>query len=742
MRKKCLLAILVEGCIVMNSFAQVTLSGKVIDAENGLPVRGANVRLEQTTIGCATNAKGEFTLSNVKEGEQVLRVSCLNYAPLSRKISGSNSNLVLKLKNAYINLDQVVVTGTGTHHKLKDTPVPIEVMSAADIKKAGITDFQTAMTMLQPSLSFSTNAMGSYLMMNGLSNKYVLILVNGKKLTGDTSNNIDLSQINMNNVKRIEVLKGAASALYGSDAIAGVINIITDNPKNLITVTSNTKIEERGQFTQGVNVDVNSGKFGSFTSYTRQQSDSWKLSSYDEDGNLTDKLPVNAFYSNVINQKFTYSPTAALSMYAEGGYYDRMMKRPVSAYTYNMKYDAYNLGAGAKYLLGNSSYLSLDLTKNNYVSYYKYLKESGNFKEGDESMTKKQNYYNANLKGVFKHSDAFKSIVGLEYVTDELKRPDASVDESVYTAAAFWQEEINILKNLQAIVGLRYSHHETAGNGFTPKASLMYSLGDFNFRASYAAGFRAPGLDELYYYTFKTKTITAGSTELKPEKSHYGSLNVEYVHNRFTASVNAYVNSIEDMISSKTTALSSMPADQQAAILEKATAVFGATEIKNLKNYKEYKNFDKALVKGFDANLNAALGYGFMLGGGYSFAYARGKDESGWANIERSIRHTGSVTANWAHSWKAYQLNVNLNGRVQSKRFHQSGDLDESAPGFGLWNLNTRHTFDKWDHFILEPGLGVNNIFNYRDDRPYGVNYASLTPGRTVYVSLLLKFKK
>jgi outer membrane receptor for ferrienterochelin and colicins len=65
----------------------------------------------------------------------------------------------------------VVVTGTGTHHKLKDTPVPIEVMSAADIKKAGITDFQTAMTMLQPSLSFSTNAMGSYLMMNGLSNK-------------------------------------------------------------------------------------------------------------------------------------------------------------------------------------------------------------------------------------------------------------------------------------------------------------------------------------------------------------------------------------------------------------------------------------------------------------------------------------------------------------------------------------------------------------------------------------------
>ncbi|MEZ5004901.1 MAG: hypothetical protein R2738_00710 [Bacteroides graminisolvens] len=76
---------------------------------------------------------------------------------------------------------------------------------------------------------------------------------------------------------------------------------------------------------------------------------------------------MNAFYSDVINQKFTYSPTAALSMYAEGGYYDRMTKRvPVSAYTHNMKYDAYNLGAGAKYLL-EIIISQLGLTKNNYV---------------------------------------------------------------------------------------------------------------------------------------------------------------------------------------------------------------------------------------------------------------------------------------------------------------------------------------------------------------------------------------
>ncbi|MBD4494138.1 TonB-dependent receptor plug domain-containing protein, partial [Xanthomonas citri pv. citri] len=89
-------------------------------------------------------------------------------------------------------------------------------------------DFLQALTMMVPSLSFRPNAMGSYLMMNGLSNKHVLILVNGRKVTGDITGNIDLNQIDMTRVKRIEVLNGAASYLYGSDAIGGVINIITN----------------------------------------------------------------------------------------------------------------------------------------------------------------------------------------------------------------------------------------------------------------------------------------------------------------------------------------------------------------------------------------------------------------------------------------------------------------------------------------------------------------------------------
>lgn len=114
--------------------------------------------------------------------------------------------------------------------------------------------------------------------MNGLTEKYVVILENGKRLAGDDT----YSRIDMSNVKRVEILNGAASALYGSDAIAGVINIITDDSRNKVNVTSNSRYGSKNQFLQSVNADVNVGKFGSYTSYQYQRADGWQLNPYTE----------------------------------------------------------------------------------------------------------------------------------------------------------------------------------------------------------------------------------------------------------------------------------------------------------------------------------------------------------------------------------------------------------------------------------------------------------------------------
>ena len=155
------------------------------------------------------------------------------------------------------NLNPIVVTGSGHHQRLKSTATPVHVLSAQDISEQGITTFDDALTRMMPQTSMAPNSMGSFLRLNGLGNKYILILINGQKLSGDISSNIDLNRVNMARVKRIEVLDGAASSLYGSDAIGGVINIITDQPTgDLCSVTNTTKVSGHGILTESINLDI------------------------------------------------------------------------------------------------------------------------------------------------------------------------------------------------------------------------------------------------------------------------------------------------------------------------------------------------------------------------------------------------------------------------------------------------------------------------------------------------------
>ena len=111
---------------------------------------------------------------------------------------------------------------------------------------------------------------------------------------------------------------------------------------------------------------------------------------------------------------------------------------------------------------------------------------------------------------------------------------------------------MKFFKDLTATLGLRYTHHETFNSQLTPKATLMYAPGNFRFRFTYSAGFRAPGLDELYYHYYSVNRgkpqISFGNQDLSPEKSNYFSLNAEYRNEVIAVSVTGYINRIRDMI--------------------------------------------------------------------------------------------------------------------------------------------------------------------------------------------------
>ena len=252
--KKCCVLLALVLFVAAPLWAQLTFSGKVVDASHGRSLQGASVRLEGTTIGTATDHDGHFILKNVPAGEYILRVTFTGFESVREQVKSSCEGMLFQLKAFPVNLNQVVITGTGTHHRLKNSPVSIEVISGNELRKAGLVKLDDALRMQSPSFNFSTTAMGDYTTMNGLQNDYVLILVNGKKLAGDISGNTDLRRIDMNRVKRIEILKGAASALYGSEAMGGVINIITEEPKDALLLLSHTRIAEEGQFTQNLSL--------------------------------------------------------------------------------------------------------------------------------------------------------------------------------------------------------------------------------------------------------------------------------------------------------------------------------------------------------------------------------------------------------------------------------------------------------------------------------------------------------
>ena len=663
-------------------------------------------------------------------------------------------------KQSTTEMNPVVITGTGTYHRVSDSPVAVRVISAKELRDAHATTLQEALSKLTPNITTHTNGMGTFVNFGGVSDDYMVILVNGKRVSGDDRWN----RISLANVRRVEIFSGAASALYGSDAIAGVINIITDDTTTPLTASSTTTLKNNGRFTEDINIDATKGDFSSHTSYTYRHADNWQVNNYEafKEGNdevlkLTGRPMSAGFTSNNISEKLEWRIDPQWSVYIRGDYYKNKTERPQSAqhytqkkqtdgtynytakqsYTYDIDHRSYTYGGGARWTPNSRIHVYADVYSDNFVSKYAYWQTATN--EAYDETRKRTHYVNESLRGIFRLASWNKLTAGVEFIQESLNSQSDNIDfETTNTYNLYAQDEVKIVRGLEGVVGLRFTQNSNFGAAVTPNVGLFYHIGGFRVRANYAGGYRTPTLSQLYA-TDQTKTsanvrYTLNNRDLKPERNHFVSLNLEYSNHWMSASVTGFNNQIRDMINYRTMSAAEIAGSAELTALQAA----GWTTI------RQRDNIDKARLTGVSTQVKFLIPGGVTIGGGYTFTDSKAETKSlnkttqqyeiTESPVDKSVKHVGNVLVAYDHTWGRYSLNATINGHLQGERYSSTYGYADAC---SQWDLTTRHTF-RLPHFTLEPGIGIENIFNQRDESPWNSNFSTITPGRSFLVSLRL----
>ena len=695
-----------------------------------------------------------YGIGQEKKFAQKMRRKCMLWGLVSLCFATAFAQKPDTLRNS--KMQQIVVTGTGTHRQQQDAIVPVQVITANDLRKAHVTNMEEALNMLTPNVTFKTNGMGTTLSLNGLSEDYVLILENGHRLTSDDR----YTRINMANVKRIEVLSGASSALYGSEAIGGVINIITDDVSRMVkrehvSVTNQVQRSSKGRFHESMAASVQKGAFQSSTQYQRQQAGGWQVNRQEEVLGVlkpTGRLMSQGWHSDQLNQRFSWDFNSGINVYVRGSWQQYETERPqqakyykgkvsrtgdtvfteTPAYLCDLRRQNWLYGAGATWRVNKRIYLAADFYADNLDS---QRDSFDTFRPGGTQLTKRQHYYNGTLKGIFRLGTWNKLSAGTEYILETYRSYNFSF-RNMYTLSLFAQDEMKVLRNLQAVLGLRYIQNERFGAYATPTAGLMYSPGPVRLRASYSTGYRTPTLLQMYYENDETKTVTIGNLDLQPEKSNFYQVGAEYNSHWFSGGITLYRNDLRDMISYRTLT------NQEVSALGLDGQYPTATK------YQQRDNINKATVKGLHLSAELYLPNNLRLGGAYTLNETRATThtldvktqqyESRHEPVDCSVKHSGTAHASWGRQWKAYRLDVNLQCRMLGRRWSTSYGW---APRHTQLDLNTTHTWTL-SHVDLQPGIGIQNLLNKRDTRPWNSNFSTLHPGRCLYASMVVKFNK
>ena len=669
-------------------------------------------------------------------------------------------------------LDDVVITATGTPHTLKNVPVQTEIISRKQIEQLGAASFEDILSQLSAGFDFNAGDMGSQMTLNGLGNNYILIMIDGKRLNGDNGGENDLGRIDPHNIDHIEIVKGAGSALYGSDAMAGVINIITRRHDDQALYLENTT---RGgsymDLRQHNSIGFSIGKFTSLTTFQLQHTDGWQNTS-EEDPAQTEyhiydsrNKTVNMYTNGQLSERISYTPSDRLSFQADGYLYRKRIYRPTNGRhpscdvnTFDMKYRDAGASFNSEYKLKGTDRITLDVSWDRHAYYYHYtdttLEEgydpNGNYTPyypyfpDQEHLQSDQQRTMAELKGIFTLPYGNLLSAGAEYRFDYLNAPmrvkDGKADD--WTTAVYLQDEFTGNNWLNITAGIRLIENKAFGFHATPKVSAMFKVADLRIRTGWSRGFKSPTPKESGYHYLRTMGATTffymGNPNLKPQTSDYISAGIEYSRGGFSASVTGYRNELFNMITLVNVPLSQIPAGSAPEYMGD-----GSSSI----TPRMYMNMEDARTMGIDASFTWRITSDITLGGSYSWldtkahVYDTKHDRLDEVTIDGMAHHKGNVYGTCQHRFNdAYRLGLGLYGRASSTRYYQNNG---NGKPYQIWKLTTTHDLGRSRNGLTwRVEAGIDNILDYKETTPHGLHYGTTTSGRTFYCTLSLKFSK
>ena len=600
-------------------------------------------------------------------------------------------------------LQEVVVTGTRTPKFLKDTPIQTRVITSKDIARVDATNVQDLLQQEMPGIEFSY-AMNqqTHLNFSGFGGQGVLFLVDGERLAGETMDDVDFTRLNMDNVERIEIVKGAASALYGSNATGGVINIITKHATQPWTLNVNGRYAKHNEQRYGASFGLNGKHWSNMLTANFNRIDNYDVHSAPN--------PVTRVISTIYGDKtmnfkeqLTWSPSEKLSLTGRAGYFFRETTRTTDL---PERYRDFTGGLRLNWNISDNDVLQANYAFDQYdKSDYQKLR---NLDIRDYSNV--QNTFRMLYNHSFEGGDVLT--IGADYLHDYLYNTNLEGEVKKQDSwDVFAQYDWRITEQLEAVGAVRYDYFSDGNDSHvTPKLNLCYKpLRNLAIRAGYGMGFRAPTLKEKYYnFDMSGIWIVEGNPDLKSEISHNFNLSAEYTKGHYNFTASSYYNKVKNKLST------SAPYFKSAS---------------DKLPYLPYTNLDSYSVYGGEVGIQARWNNGFSSRITYAYTKEQlAKDKEGHTINNQYIparEHALNLRFDYDHQFtKNYGLSVGLNGRVLSgvenveyKNYYDvsEGTVTVSYPAYTLWKLSLVQRIGK----AVKVNAALDNLFNYRPKHYY-----------------------